>query len=332
MSEQRPFRFAAQAFSADSARQWRGIVREAEALGYSTLHVADHYFGPGPLEAITNHPVQKLAAVPALAMAAEATERIRIGSRLFCVDYHLPAVLAKEAATLDMLSDGRLELGLGAGWLAAEYEAIGIDHDPLGVRIRRLAEVIELVRAHFSGEPIDVRGEFVSVCGYSGVPVPVQSPPPIMVGGGGKNILTLAGRTADIVSLNLNNRAGVLGPDGVRTTTAEETARKVGYIRDAAAERGRGMPELEVATYFTFITDDGKAVAEQLGAEMGLSPEEMRSHPLALIGTVDDICDQLEERRETFGISYVTILVDAIIPGTATIRDFAPVVERMSGR
>jgi len=332
MSGKKPFRFAAQAFSADSARQWRAIVREAEALGYSTLHVADHYFGPGPLEAITNHPVQKLAAVPALAMAAEATERIRIGSRLFCVDYHLPAVLAKEAATLDLLSDGRLELGLGAGWIAAEYAAMGIEHDPPGTRIRRLAEVIELVRAHFSGTPIDVDGEFVSVSGYTGTPRPVQDPPPIMVGGGGRKILTLAGRTADIVSLNLNNRAGALGPDGVRTTTAEQTADKISCIRAAAAERGTGMPEIEIAPYFTFITDDAKAVAEQLGAEMGLSPEEMRAHPLALIGTVDDICDQLQERRETYGISYVTILVDAILPGTATIRDFAPIVERLAGR
>lgn len=332
MSEKKPFRFAAQAFSADSAGHWRAIVREAEALGYSTLHVADHYFGPGPLETVTNHPVQKLAAVPALAMAAECTERIRIGSRLFCVDYHLPAVLAKEAATLDLLSDGRLELGLGAGWIAAEYEAMGIDHDPPGVRIRRLAEVIDLVRAHFSGKPIDVRGEFVSVSGYTGTPRPVQSPPPIMVGGGGRKVLSLAGRVADIVSLNLNNRAGVLGPDGVRTTTAAQTIEKLGYIRAAVSEQGRAMPEIEIAPYFTFITDDAKNVSERLGAEMGLSPEEMQAHPLALIGTIDDICDQLEERRDTYGISYVTILVDAILPGTATIRDFAPIVERLAGR
>lgn len=332
MTDKRPFRFGAQAFSAASAKQWREIAREAEALGYSALHVADHYFGPGPLEAETNHPVQGLAAIPALAMAAEATERIRIGSRVLCVDYHLPAVLAKEAATLDLLSDGRLELGLGAGWLAAEYRALGIPFDPAPVRIRRLAEVIELVKAHFSGEPIDIDGEYVRVREYSGVPLPVRKPhPPIMVGGGGQKVLRLAGEVADIVSLNLNNRGGVIGPDGVLTSTRAETERKLGWIRAGAANRP-SQPELEIAAYFAFVTNKARSVAETYASVFGLEPEEMRNHPHALIGTVDDICDQLEERREQLGISYVTVLVDAIVPDASSIADFAPVVERLSGR
>src|SRR5512143_2003932 len=126
----RPFRFAVQSFSAPDARTWRERARRAEALGYSALHLADHFIGPGPALAAGNHPVQTLAAVPAIAAAAEATRTLRVGCRVFCVDYRHPVVFAKEAATLDLLSEGRLELGLGAGWLRAEYDALGIPFDP----------------------------------------------------------------------------------------------------------------------------------------------------------------------------------------------------------
>ena len=134
----KPFRFGVQASDADSGAHWRAMAQRAEALGFDTFHVADHYFGPGPLEEETGHPVQQLAAIPALCFAA-ATERLRIGSRMLCVDYHVPAALAKEAATLDLLSDGRLELGLGAGWVEGEYRAMGLRYDPAPVRIERLA-------------------------------------------------------------------------------------------------------------------------------------------------------------------------------------------------
>src|SRR5687767_2999712 len=126
MADVRPFRFAVQAYSAESAGAWRDLARKVEELGYSTLHLADHYIGPGPALSATNHPVQTLAAVPAMAVAAEATTTLRVGSRVLCIDYHHPVVLAKELATIDVLSEGRLEAGLGAGWLAGEYEAMGI--------------------------------------------------------------------------------------------------------------------------------------------------------------------------------------------------------------
>ena len=158
MSRTHPFRFGLQAYQATSAKQWRNLVREAEQLGYSAFHLADHYFGPGPLEAETRHPVQDLAAIPAMAVAAEATDTIRIGCRVLCVDYHLPAVLAKELATLDFLSDGRLEIGLGAGWIEAEYRAMGVRWDRPGVRLQRLEEVIDLIEAHFGGEQIAIDG------------------------------------------------------------------------------------------------------------------------------------------------------------------------------
>ncbi len=148
MSSSRPFRFAVQSFSADSSKDWRERARRVEQLGYSTLHLADHFVGPGEVVNRTNHPVQVLAAVPAMAVAAEATSTLRVGCRVFCIDYHHPAVLAKEAATLDFLSDGRLELGLGAGWLRAEYEAASILFDPAPVRVARLEETIGAIKAH----------------------------------------------------------------------------------------------------------------------------------------------------------------------------------------
>ena len=325
MTPLRPFRFSAQVFSASSAKEWRETAQQAESLGYSALHLADHYFGPGPLEATTHHPVQVLAAVPAMAMAAEATETIRIGCRVFCVDYHVPAVLAKEAATLDLLSEGRLELGLGAGWVEAEYDAMGIPFDRPGIRIDRLAEVIALVKAHSGGEQIELDGTHVRVHGYRGVPEPVQRPhPPIMVGGGAERVLRLAGREADIVSLNFNNRSGVIGGEGVRSATATETDRKVQWVRDGAGDRFDEI-EIETAAYFTVVTDDGFAAAAGLGAMFGLEADEMRSHPNALVGSVDEICEQLEARRERHGISYVAVSQRNMV-------DFAPVVARMQGR
>jgi probable F420-dependent oxidoreductase len=321
----RPFRFGVQAFHAESAAEWRDFARAAEQEGYSTLHLADHILGPGPALEATRHPLQTLAAVPAMAMAAEATTTLRVGCRVFCVDYRRPAVLAKEAATLDFLSGGRLELGLGAGWLRGEYEAVGIPFDPVGVRIDRLAETIRFLKAHMSAGQLDVAGEHVTARGYEGAPQPVQRPhPPIMVGGGSRRVLELAAREADVVSLNFNNRKGVLGPEAVRSGTADATAEKIDWIREAAGTRFEAL-ELEIGCYFTFVGAGAAAIAERMGASLGLSPEAMRAHPHGLFGDVSAVCDELERRRERYGISYVTVGAEA--------RDaFAPVVARLSGR
>jgi probable F420-dependent oxidoreductase len=319
-----PFRFAVQSFSAPSAKEWRERARRVESLGYSALHLSDHILGPGPALEATNHPLQTLAAVPAMAVAAEATTSLRIGCRVFCIDYRHPAVLAKEAATLDLLSEGRIEIGLGAGWLQGEYEAIGLDFDPPPVRIDRLAEVVDFLKAHMRDEPIDVSGKHVTVSGYTGAPQPVQEPhPPIMIGGGGKRVLSLAAREADIVSFNFNNRAGIIGPDGVLNSTEEATAEKVGWVRSAAGDRFDDL-ELEIGAYFTTVGDAGDAVAAGMGKAFGLSAEQMRAHPHGLFGSVDAICDELQRRREATGIHYVTV-------GDNVIDDFAPVVAKLAG-
>src|SRR6478736_2855067 len=245
-----PFRFAVQATNASDAREWRETARKAQELGYSTLFLADHYLGPGPAQRAARTPRQDLAPIAAMATAAAVTETLRIGCRVFCVDYHVPAVLAKEAATLDLLSDGRLELGIGAGWSGVEYTAMGLEFDTPGRRISKLEEVVALIKAHCSGKELACAGEFVNVDGYQGTPQPVQRPhPPIMIGGGGKRVLTYAGREADIVSINTVPFV-VRTEDGL--TPQEEAARRFEYVRAGAGTR-IGDLDIESSPYFISI-------------------------------------------------------------------------------
>jgi probable F420-dependent oxidoreductase len=321
----RPFRFGCQAYRATSRKEWVDLARRVEDQGYSALHVADHYIGPGEALDPTGHRAQTLAAVPAMAVAAEVTTTLLVGSRLLCVGYHHPVVLAKEAATLDVLSQGRFELGLGAGWLAPEYAAMGVPFAPAGERIRLLAETVDLVRQSFAGGPVDVAGEQVRVRGFRALPEPVRDGgPPIMIGGGGPKVLRLAGELADIVSVNFNNSTGALGPESVRSSTAEQTARKIGWVREGAGERF-GALELEIGAYYVAVEGRTAATAEQLATRLRISVAELATFPHALTGSVDSICDVLEERRETYGLSYVTV-------GDAVADAFAPVVERLAGR
>jgi probable F420-dependent oxidoreductase len=319
----RPFRFGLQSYHADSAAHWRDQARHAEALGFSAFHLADHVIGPGPKLAATNHPVQTLAAIPAMAVAAEVTTSIRIGCRVLCVDYRNPVMLAKELATLDMFSEGRLEIGLGAGWLANEYDAIGIPFDASGVRLARLQEQITVLRACFGDGEVSVIGEHVHAEGFEAVPKPVQRPcPPLMIGGGAPRILAIAGREADIVSLNFDNSSGKLGPAGMASSTADLTEQKIQWVRDAAGARFADL-DIEIGAYFTVVTDDGATVAERMAPMFGLSPAQFADHPNVLIGSVAEICDRIVERRERFGINYVTF-------GASAVEAVAPIVERLA--
>lgn len=319
----RPFRFGLQTFNAESGKAWAEKARKAEALGYSAFHLADHLLGPGPALARTNHPEQNVAAIPAMAYAAAVTSTIKIGCRVFCIDYHNPLVLTKSAMTIDLLSDGRLEFGLGAGWLQDEYAAIGLSFDPPGVRIDRLADVVEGVKAFRAGGMLDVDNKTLHWREFEGVPQPVGRVP-IMIGGGSPRVLRLAGREADIVSLNFNNRAGVIGPDGVVMSSKEETQRKLGWVREGAGDRFDAL-EIEIGAYFTFVMDNPEPVLHGMAGSFGMTPEQMREHPHALFGSVDTVCEELERRRELHGISYVTV-------GETAMDAFAPVVARLAGR
>ncbi len=319
----KPFRFGLQTTLAHSAAEWRDLARRAEDLGYSTLSLADHYLGPGPAGAATLLEPQELAPIAAMAAAAAWTTTLRIGCRVFCIDYHVPAVLAKEAATLDLLSDGRLEFGIGAGTNRGEYEAMGLVFGEPRDRVTKLEEVVRLIKAHWSGEPIECDGRFVRVTGYSGLPLPVQRPhPPIMIGGNRRRVLSLAAREADIVSMahvswEAVNEAGL--------TPMQEGARRLEFIRGAAGTRFEAL-DIESSPYWSEVTEDVDAALVQRARKLrNADPEVLRNHPNVLIGPVSLIVDQLQVRRETTGVNYVTI------PGEL-LEDFAPVVARLNGQ
>ena len=316
-----PFRFAVQSATADSGHTWRELARRAEGSGFSTLYVADHY-----VDSASNGG-QVLAAVPAIATAAAVTETLRVGARVLCIDYHHPVVLAKQAATLDLLSDGRFDLGLGAGWVSSEYEAMGMGMGAAPERIARLADTVDFMRRFFAGETLESGAPGIRASGFKGQPSPVQAGgPPIMIGGGARKVLTLAGKVADIVSFNFDNRAGVVGPASVQSAAASVMEQRIGWVREGAGDRFDQI-ELEVGAYFTVVTPDtasGATTAEKMGAMFGMSGEDMAAHPNALIGTVDEICDRLVERRERFGISFVTV-------GDRVLDSFAPIVARLAG-
>jgi probable F420-dependent oxidoreductase len=321
----RPFRFGVQAYAAESGQAWRDLARRAEALGYSAFHLADHVIGPGPALKPTNHPVQNLAAIPAMAVAAEVTSTIKIGCRVFCVDYRNPVMLTKELATLDMFSDGRLEIGLGAGWLHNEYDAMGITWDKASVRIDRLAAHVELIKAAFADGELNIHNDHVHAVGFESVPKPAQKPcPPIMIGGGAPKVLGLAGQVADIVSVNFDNSAGRIGPEGVGSGTADGAQQKIDWIRAGAGARFDDI-EIEIGAYFTIVTDKRDATIGAMAPQFGLAPEVLSNHPHALIGSVEAIREQIIERRDRYGISYITV-------GASAMESFAPVVAELTGK
>jgi probable F420-dependent oxidoreductase len=241
-----------------------------------------------------------------------------------CIDYHHPVVLAKELATLDLFSGGRLEVGLGAGWITSEYDAMGIPMDAASTRIGRLAEVVALLKASFRGEEVDIDGVCgVRAHGYRATPAPVQQPgPPIVIGGGGRRVLELAAREGDIVTFNFDNRAGMLSAAGPRGSTDQATAEKVRWVRDAAGDRD---PVLEMGCYFVNVTDRPRDAAAAFQGFFQLEIDDIIRHPHVLVGTVDAICETLEERRERYGFSSINVLDNAA-------EEFAPVVARLAGR
>ena len=318
----RPFRFGVQATKATSSTEWRDLARRVEDLGYATLFVADHYLGKGPASREAHQPPQHLAPIAAMATAAAVTTTLRVGCRVFCIDYHVPAVLAKEAATLDLLSDGRLEFGIGAGWSEVEYRAMGLTFDPAPQRVAKLREVVALVKAHWAGEELAFRGDHVQAVGYTGLPVPVQRPhPPIMIGGSRKGVLSLAAREADIVSIanvpfDPVNDAG-LSPEG-------EALRRLGYVQDAAGDRFAAL-DIESSPFFTEVTDDAGGAAQRVAESMRIGADGLLDHPNVLIGTTEEIVERLHSRREALGMNYVTIQ-------QAQVDAFAEVVARLGGR
>jgi probable F420-dependent oxidoreductase len=307
----KPFRFGVQAGGPADAAGWAELARTAEDLGVSVLTVADHLD-------------DQVAPIAALTAAACATTTLRVGALVFCNDYRHPVVLAKEAATIDMLSEGRFELGLGAGWMTSDYEQSGIPLDTPGERIDRLEESLAIVKGLFADGPVTHEGEHYRIRDLEGTPKPVQRPgPPLLIGGGGKRVLTIAAREADIVGINVNLAGGVIDASVGPNATVDATDEKIAWIREAAGDRFDQL-ELQVRVHVATITDDREGLAAVMGPALGLSPDAALASPHALAGTVDQVVEQLQERRERWGISYIGISADAL-------DDMAPVIEHLAG-
>jgi probable F420-dependent oxidoreductase len=309
----RPFRFGVITSSAPDGRAWRDRARRAEASGYSTLLMPDHFQDQwGPIAGIT--------------IAAEATEHLNVGTLVFDNDYRHPVVLAKEMATLDLATEGRVEFGLGAGWKRSDYDEAGIVYERPGVRIGRMAEALTVMRMLWSSaEPVHFDGAHYPIAGAVGTPRPHRDGgPKVCIGGGGRRILTLAARHADIVAINATLTSGALGPEVATTSTPAAFDEKVAWVREAAGDRWGGI-EMQCHCAFTMVTDDRDSVLEPMAKAFGVPAAEAIDIPLGLIGTVDQLCETLERRRERWGFSYW------IVPDSA-MDAFAPVVERLNGR
>ncbi len=319
MAHPRRFRFGIQLATSlglnntavPDGRAWAELARRAEDLGYSTLFMPDH-FG------------DQLAPVPALMAAADATTTLRVGALVFDNDYKHPVVLAKELATIDLLSDGRLEVGIGAGWMASDYEQSGIPMDAPGLRVSRMEEGIAVIKGCFADGPFSFTGEHYRITDYDGRPKPVQSPPPFLIGGGAKRVLSIAAREADIVGINPSIHSGRVDPEAAKDGTAEVTAAKVAIVKDAAGARYDDL-EINLLQFATVVTDDRKGTAEMMAPLFGLPPEGVESYPYACIGTVDGICDDLRARREKYDASYIVFqgsdAMEAMAPVVAALRD-----------
>lgn len=306
-----PFRFGIQLTGPAPGMSWGATAAKLEDLGWSSLVMPDHF-------------EDQLAVGPALAAAAEATSTLRLGALVYGNDYRHPVVLAKEVATLDVLSEGRVELGLGAGWMRSDYDRAAMSYDRPGVRIDRMLESLEVIRGLFGGGPVDFTGDHYTISAMEGWPKPVQSPVPLLIGGGGRRMLGIAAREADIVGITANLRAGEVGPDAIADVTAERFDEKLEWVREAAGERF-GDLELNVLVMSTQVTDDRTDALEGTAALFGMTPELVAEVPMLLIGSTGQIIDTLHARRERWGFTYV------IVQDHATIEAMAPVVAELSG-
>ena len=312
MAHPRKFRFGVQLSTASSGEEWAATAREVEDLGFSTLFLPDH-FG------------DQLAPVPAMMAAADATTDLKVGTLVFDNDYKHPVVLAKEMATIDVLSGGRVEFGLGAGWMNTDYEQSGIPHDKPSVRIARMEEGLEVIKGLWAEGPFSYQGEHYTITELDGLPKPVQKPgPPILLGGGGPKVLGVCGRHADIVGINPSIPAGEIGPEAARDAASDRVDEKVQWLRDAAGDRFDDI-ELNALVFVTTVTDDPGPVREMIAGMFGVDEALLGETPYVWIGSAGEIADQLRAGRERWGFSYL------VVQSLETMRAIAPVVAELAG-
>ncbi len=310
MAHPRRFRFAAELHAPLPDLSWVESAREVEQLGYSTLFFPDHFDeGPGP--------------IAAMATVAAVTERLNVGVLVFDCDFRHPAVLACELATIDAVSGGRLEVGLGAGWKALDYRRSGITMDRPGVRVSRLIEHATVLKGLWADGPFSFAGAHYQIAEMEGSPAPHRpGGPPILVGGGAPRLLRWAGTTADIVGVNASIHSGEIDQAAAQDALAERIDEKVAWVREGAGARFEDL-ELNAWLATAEITED-PTVAEAVAAFFGTDAASLRRSPLALVGSAGDVSDMLHERRERWGYSY------HVIPGDR-LHDFAPTVAALTG-
>ena len=311
----RPFRFLAEAGAVTNGTSLAEAARRAEATGIDVLVISDHL-------------VDKLAPVPALATVAAVTDRLRIGTFVLNNDLRHPAVLAQDLASLDVLSGGRLEIGIGAGWNAPEYRAIGLPFEAVGTRVSRLEEAVAVLKGSFGRRPFSFAGEHYTITELDGRPKPIQRPhPPLFIGGGGRRLLSLAGREANIVGLAPRLLPGVRGdPSSITIAATEE---KIAWVREAAGAR---FDRLELNIYPSMspvvVTDHARRAASRLAIRLAkrtgveVSPGDLLDSPHIFIGSVDELVDKFRSLRERLGVSSIMV---------GTLDELSGVVERLAG-
>lgn len=319
-AKHRPIRFGITGDVDSGPAAFLESARKAEKLGFSTFGVADHFMLPA-------------APLVALQAAADATTTLRLTMHMINQDLRHPAVLAKEFATLDAFSGGRVEIGIGAGWVKEEYEQAGIRYDKASVRIERLEEYVIVLKGLFAAEPFSFSGKHFTITDLDGTPKPVQNPrPPIMIGGGGRKLLSAAARQADIIQIVPSNAQA--GDPAQFTAAAFEE--KLSWIHDAAADRLDDI-ELGTALLGLIITDDREqgvaAVLEQvagmhggLGATFNLTEKDIIDSPAFAIGTLDQVCEKLLENKERYGFTYFTCGFSSMAEA------FVPVIAQLEGK
>ncbi|MEM7029593.1 MAG: TIGR03621 family F420-dependent LLM class oxidoreductase [Chloroflexota bacterium] len=314
-----PFRFGIISESMTTQEAWVTQAKRAETLGYATFLIRDHF--------VPDFFGDQFAPLIALMAAASATTKLRVGTLVIDNDYRHPVMLAKEAATLDLLSEGRLELGLGAGWLRTEYEQAGLPFDRAGIRIDRLAEAIQIIKGLWTDKAVSFKGEHYQLENLNGYPKPTQRPnPPLLIGAGKKRMLRLAGREADIVGLLTSSvSTGTLSNDPTERLAAS-VEEKLTWIKEGAGKR---FSDIELSLCPTVIITTNREQHAQHFIDKNnwsdISVSDILEMPSVFIGSVDEIVEQMLQRRSHYGFSYY-IVTDK------EMEAFAPVVAQLANK
>ena len=319
-----PFRFTATLPSpAQPILEWHDALRRLEDLGIDTLVAADHF-----TDGYASEPLVALTA------AASATTTARLQTGVLGNDYRHPVLVHRMAALLDVVSDGRFVLGLGAGWMTSDYEAAGLTLDPPGTRVDRFEEAIQVLKGLFADEPLTFVGAHYRITALDGLPKPVQRPhPPFFLGGGSPRVLRVAGREADLVGINASLRRGSLGEHAIRDLSRDRVAEKIRWVHEGAAGVGRSADDVELEmnlwlAKITATTTDASDFLERTATRSGVELDLLARSPSVLVGTVDQCVDTLQERRETLGLSCFQLDAGHPNPG---IDAFGPVIAALAG-